>query len=210
MKLCYVTDRKALGGPGDAQIRLLLEKMEKAARAGVDWIQTREKDLSGRELAELVNEALRRIPRTCRLLVNDRLDVACALGTGGAHLGEQSLPVQAAKRLVSERKYDRGFLVGVSAHSLEAARAAETNGADYVMFGPIFETPSKVAFGPPQGLERLAEVCRTVSVPVIAIGGITSENARDCVKAGATGIAAIRLFQDAADMTAVVQAMRAG
>lgn len=210
MKLCYVTDRKALAGPGEAQIRLLLEKMENAARAGVDWIQIREKDLSGRELAALVSEALRRIPKSCHLLVNDRLDVACALGAAGLHLGEQSILVQAAKRFVSERNFGTDFLVGVSTHSLEAARAAERDGADYVHFGPVFETPSKVAFGPPQGVERLAEVCRSVSIPVMAIGGITLEHARDCVAAGAAGIAAIRLFQDVADVMTVVRVLREG
>ena len=210
MKLCYVTDRKALARPGEAQTRLLLEKMENAARAGVDWIQIREKDLSGRELAALVSEARRRIPKSCHLLVNDRLDVACALGAAGVHLGEQSIPLQAAKRLASERSFGTDFLVGVSTHSLEAARAAARDGADYVNFGPVFATPSKIKFGPPQGMERLAEVCRSVSIPVMAIGGITLENARDCVAAGAAGIAAIRLFQDAVDLKKVVRFLRDG
>jgi len=208
MKLCYVTDRKALAGSAEEQIRLLLEKMESAARAGVDWIQVREKDLSGRELAALVSEALRRVPNSCRVLVNDRLDVACATRACGVHLGEQSLPVDHAKRLVREREFAREFLVGVSTHSAEAARVAEGNGADYVIFGPVYETPSKAAYGPAQGLERLAEVCRSVSIPVIAIGGITMENARDCRAAGPAGIAAIRLFQEAADVATVVRAMR--
>lgn len=210
MKLCYVTDRKALTGPPEEQIRALLRKMESAARAGVDWIQIREKDLSGRELADLVSEALRRIPKSCSILVNDRLDVACALSAGGVHLGEQSLPVQAAKRLVRERRFAGEFLVGVSTHSLESAREAVRSGADYVIFGPVFETPSKIKFGPPQGAELLAEVCRNVAIPVMAIGGITLENARDCVAAGAAGIAAIRLFQEQGDTAAIVQALRQG
>lgn len=210
MKLCYVTDRKALTGPPEEQIRALLRKMESAARAGVDWIQIREKDLSGRELADLVSEALRRIPKSCSILVNDRLDVACALSAGGVHLGEQSLPVQAAKRLVRERRFAGEFLVGVSTHSLESAREAVRSGADYVIFGPVFETPSKIKFGLPQGAELLAEVCRNVAIPVMAIGGITLENARDCVAAGAAGIAAIRLFQEQGDTAAIVQALRQG
>jgi thiamine-phosphate pyrophosphorylase len=208
MTLCYVTDRKALAGSAEEQIRLLLEKIENAARAGVDWIQIRERDLSGRELAALVSEALRRLPRSCRILVNDRLDVALAVGAGGVHLGEQSLPVEEAKRLVRERKFASAFLVGVSTHSVESARAAERNGGDYVIFGPVYETPSKVTFGPPQGLKRLAEACQGVSVPVIAIGGITMENARECESAGAAGIAAIRLFQDAADVAKMAQDLR--
>jgi thiamine-phosphate pyrophosphorylase len=208
MKLCYVTDRKALAGSAEAQIHLLLEKMESAARAGVEWIQIREKDLSGRKLAAVVSEALRRIPKSCRLLVNDRLDVACALGAGGVNLGEKSLPVKEAKRLVRERKFATELLVGVSVHSLEATRAAERNGADYVLFGPVFETPSKVIFGPAHGMERLAVVCKSVAIPVVAIGGITLENARECAAAGAAGVAAIRMFQDATDPAGVVLALR--
>jgi len=93
VKLCYVTDRKALAGHAEEQVRVLLEKIENAACAGVDWIQIREKDLSGRALSELVREAVRRAPTTCRILVNDRVDVACTTGAAGVHLGEQSLPV---------------------------------------------------------------------------------------------------------------------
>jgi len=208
MKLCYVTDRKALTGSAEEQVRSLLEKMELAARAGVDWIQIREKDLSGRELVALVSEALRRVPGSCRVLVNDRLDVALAAGAGGVHLGEHSLPVEEGKRLVRERKVGREFLVGVSVHSVEAVRAAGANGADYVVFGPVFATPSKLAYGPPQGVERLAAACVSVSVPVIAIGGISIENACECAKAGAAGIAAIRLFQDARDIAATIAALR--
>jgi thiamine-phosphate pyrophosphorylase len=208
IKLCYVTDRKALAGSAEEQIRLLLEKMESAARAGVDWIQIREKDLSGREVATLVNEALRRVPKPCRVLVNDRIDVACATGAGGVHLGETSLPVEETIRLVRERGFAADFLVGTSAHSVELVRAAEGNGANYVIFGPVFATPSKAAFGPPQGLQRLTEACRSVAIPVIAIGGITMENARDCVSAGAGGIAGIRLFQDSSDLASMVQSLR--
>jgi len=208
MKLCYVTDRKALAGSAEEQARLLLEKMESAARAGVDWIQIREKDLSGRELAALVSEVLRRVPESCRVLVNDRLDVACGAGAGGVHLGEMSLPLEEAKRLLRERQLAGHFLLGASVHSVESARQAGENGADYVLFGPVFETPSKAAFGPPQGLHRLTEVCRNVAIPVLAIGGITAKNARDCVAAGAAGIAAIRLFQDATDIMSLARAVR--
>ena len=209
MKLCYVTDRKSLPGSPEGQVGLLLEKIESAARGGVDWIQIREKDLSGRALAMLVSEALRRVPKSCRLLVNDRLDVALAAGAGGVHLGEQSLPVEEVKRLVKERKIGGEFLVGVSAHSLESVRSAEANGAHYVIFGPVFATPSKLGYGPPQGVERLAQACRSVTIPVMAIGGITVENAFECAAAGAAGIAAIRLFQAADDAATMVRALRA-
>ena len=131
-----------------------------------------------------------------RVLVNDRLDVALAANAAGVHLGEKSLPME----VVAEWRRSTGrldFLVGVSCHSLESARAAERGGADYIFFGPVFATPSKAAFGAPQGTERLREVCASVGIPVLAIGGVNAENARECIAAGAAGIAAIRLFQDA-------------
>jgi thiamine-phosphate pyrophosphorylase len=205
--LCYVTDRKGLTVPTDERREALLEKIAQAARAGVPWIQIREKDLSGRALAELVGEALGRVTAGCRILVNDRLDVACALGAGGVHLGEGSLSVADARRLLRGRSQAKDFLVGASTHSLEAAFSAEKAGADYVIFGPVYATPSKAPYGPAQGIERLTEVCRTVSLPVLAIGGITVENARACLEAGAAGIAAIRMFQDAQDLAAVARAL---
>lgn len=205
--LCYVTDRKVLPGSADEQVPALLDKIENAGRAGVDWIQIREKDLSGRALAALVQAALSRVPRSCRILVNDRLDVAIAAGAAGAHFGETSLPVEEAKRLLKEQA-GADFLVGASRHSLAFALDAERRGADYLIFGPVFETPSKKRFGPPQGLERLAELCTRVAIPVMAIGGITEENAKQCLAAGASGIAAIRLFQDASDLPALMARLR--
>jgi thiamine-phosphate pyrophosphorylase len=98
--------------------------------------------------------------------------------------------------------------VGVSCHSLEAATAAAEGGAHYVFFGPVFATPSKASFGVPQGLLRLAEVCRAVSLPVVAIGGVTLDNAASCLSVGAAGIAAIRLFQDVKDIASIVKTLR--
>src|SRR5216684_1788056 len=112
------------------------------------------------------------------------------------------------KRLVKAQALSRHFLIGASCHSLDAVRSVASGGADYLFFGPIFATPSKAGFGAPQGLERLAEVCRAVSIPVLAIGGITLANASACLAAGASGIAAIRLFQDARDMSSLVQSLR--
>lgn len=206
--LCCVTDRKGLEVSPEKQCEALVGRMEIAARAGVDWIQVREKDLPGRALAELLREALGRVPAGCRILVNDRLDVACALGAGGVHLGEESLSVEDARRLVRGRSETQDFLVGASTHSLAAALSAEKAGADYLVFGPVYATPSKAQYGPPQGIERLTEVCHAVSLPVLAIGGITVENARACLEAGAAGIAAIRLFEEASDLAAVVDALR--
>lgn len=207
--LCYVTDRHLLEAPaGPAREAALIERIGKAAAAGVDWIQIREKDLDAKPLLDLVSAATVSMRGSAaKLLINDRLDVAWAAGAAGVHLGENSLPlgeVAGAKcRLGPEN-----FLVGASCHSPDAAVRAAHDGADYVFFGPVFATPSKAAFGAPQGLARLAEVCWGVSIPVLAIGGITEENAEACVEAGASGIAGIRLFQGASDLPALVAKLR--
>ena len=215
--LCYVTDRRSLRSAHQTGLlELVLEKIALAASAGVDWIQLREKDLSGRDAALLAHKALHSVSNRAdqtlaatRILVNDCLDVALAEQAGGVHLRADSLPVEEAKRLLrayeATRKVSMDFLVGVSCHSLEAAQLAASAGADYIFFGPVFSTPSKAAFGSPQGLSLLSEVCHSVSVPVLAIGGITLANAPSCFSAGASGIAAIRLFQDSPDLAAVVR-----
>lgn len=207
MKLCYVTDRKALPGTPEEQIRSLVLRIRNAQRAGVDWIQIREKDLDARSLHALVRDVMPGRFSQRLIFVNDRLDVALAAGAYGAHLGEESLGVADAKQFWEHTHVD-GFLLGVSAHSIKAVEQAEADGADYVIFGPVFATPSKLAYGLPQGLPQLAAACRAVSIPVLAIGGITTENAPQCLEAGAAGIAAIRLFQDAPDIEAVVRALR--
>ena len=214
--LCYVTDRRSLSEVESTEQREeVLRKIEAAANAGVNWIQIREKDLSGKVCGTLTREALQGAAESpaaesgrTRILVNDRLDVALAERAGGVHLGENSLPLAEAKRLANTQAQNHDFLFGVSCHSLEAAKSAASDGADYLFFGPVFATPSKAAFGTPQGIEQLAEACRTVSIPVLAIGGITLENSSACLAAGASGIAAIRLFQDARDMSSVVQTLR--
>lgn len=214
--LCYVTDKRSLVTSEPAEARkTLLHKIAGAADAGVDWIQIREKDLSGKEVSWLAREAVKRAASCVtggaarvRILVNDRLDVALAAQADGVHLGGNSLPPQEARRLVAGLHREKTFMIGVSCHALDAAKAAGRGGANYVFFGPVFATPSKAAYGAPQGLECLAAVCRAVSVPVLAIGGITLENCASCLSAGAAGIAAIRLFQDAPDIAAVVRALR--
>ena len=209
--LCYVTDRRGfVGDEAEAREKLLLAKTGQAAKAGVDWIQLREKDLSGKQLAGLASEVLRVTAGVSAILINDRLDVACSVKAAGVHLGEHSLPVSEARRFVEERLAREDFLVGASVHSLEAARKAEQDGANYVIFGPLFATPSKAAFGAPQGLEGLRRVCAAMQIPVLAIGGITLENAGECLEAGASGIAAIRLFQETTDLPAVVERLRLG
>lgn len=203
---CYVTDRRAFERADSpsaeslkSSISAVREAIRNAAAAGAAWIQIREKDLEGHQLIQLVRRAVEDTRETgARILVNDRLDVALAAEAAGIHLGEKSLPLET----VSEWRRSSGrtdFQIGVSCHSLEAARAAERGGANYIFFGPVFATPSKAAFGPPQGMERLRELCAAVEIPVLAIGGINFENARACIDAGAAGVAAIRLFQDVAD-----------
>lgn len=186
----------------------LLETVRKAAAAGIDWVQIREKDLEARTLADLVRLAVADTRETgASILVNDRLDVALAAGAAGVHLGETSLPVET----VAEWRRSSGrthFRIGASCHSFEAASKAERAGADYILFGPVFATPSKAAFGAPQGIERLGEVCRALRIPVLAIGGVTIENTASCVAAGAAGVAAIRLFQESEDVSAAVNRLR--
>jgi thiamine-phosphate pyrophosphorylase len=192
----------------------LLARIRAAAQAGVDWIQIREKDLAGRELEALVNRAVREVrsigSSPARVIVNDRLDVAIAAGADGVHLGEQSIAVRDVAQFRERAKMSREFFIGASSHSVQGAVAAAEDGADYVFFGPVFATPSKAEFGPPQGLDRLAEVCRRVRVPVLAIGGVTVENAAHCAEAGAAGVAAIRMFQGASEpaLPGIVAGMR--
>ena len=187
---------------------MLRDAIRNAVAAGVDWIQIREKDLATRSLVDLgrftVGEAR---ARGVSVFINDRLDVALTIGAAGIHLGEKSSPVEevAAWRQSAGRTE---FRIGVSCHSLESVRAAERARVDYIFFGPVFETPSKMAFGRPQGTERLREICRSVKIPVLAIGGVNLENARACIAAGAAGIAAIRLFQDARDPAELASRLR--
>jgi thiamine-phosphate pyrophosphorylase len=203
--VCYVTDRKSLGvGEGGESV---LGKIRAAAAAGVDWVQIREKDLSGRDLLELAREAV--AGRTlARVIVNDRLDVALAAGAAGVHLGRESLSARDVVRWCRGGNAPSEFVVGVSCHSLEDAREAESAGASYIFFGPVFDTPSKRGMGEPQGVARLAEICGSVTIPVMAIGGVSDENAGQCIRAGAAGIAAIRMFQEARDGAAMEGAVK--
>lgn len=218
MILCYVTDRHLRNKA--ASLDDLLQCVEYAAAAGVDWIQIREKDLSARESVDFTRRAVatvRREAARCKasapwVIVNDRIDVALAAGAQGVHLSAASVPPAEAISWLRAGNAARTFAVGVSCHSLDEAIAAEKACASYIFFGPAYETPSKVSFGAPQGIEKLAEVCRSVRIPVLAIGGITEANALACLRAGASGIAAIRMFQqvpDAAALAASVSRLRA-
>ncbi len=184
--------------PDDPQFSEILRLVRAAVDADVPLVQIREKSLHARVLYELVARAaqITRGSKT-RLLVNDRSDIARAAGADGVHLTTQSLPVEVVRNI-----FGAEFLIGVSTHSLDEARAARAGGADFVVFGPVFETESKRAYGEPQGLDKLAEVTRALGeFPVVAIGGITLDNVDECFQAGARGIAAIRLLNDTENLT---------
>jgi thiamine-phosphate pyrophosphorylase len=168
-------------------------------------VQLRERDLSTSELLLLAQE-IRSItaPRAVPLLINDRIDLMLALNLDGVHLRANSLPIAAVRRLVGP---DR--LIGISTHSLAEVHAANRDGADYVVFGPIFDTPSKREFGSPVGLEQLAEVCRRSAVPVFAIGGVTRASVPDVLRAGAHGVAVIGAILAQDDIAAVTREIAA-
>jgi thiamine-phosphate pyrophosphorylase len=202
--VCYVTDGREF--PPENRHRLTLERIRGAIHAGVDLLHIREKDLGARSLLAHVRGALeiaRASASGVRILVNDRLDVALAAGAAGVHLRAESARADAIIRWCRSGNAPADFWIGASCHSLAEARKAEAAEADYAFWGPIFDTPAKRIFGEPLGIGSLAEVCRTVSIPVVAIGGINAENAEACLRAGAAGVAAIRLFQDLADAAAL-------
>lgn len=150
--------------------------------------------MSARALGEFVREAIDAArPHGAKVLVNDRLDVAMAAGADGVHLRVSSLPAAEVRRVVEEKGL-REFLIGVSTHSIREAQIAEQENADFIVFGPVYNTPSKREYGAPAGIEALAATCQAVRIPVLAIGGINLANFRDSLQAGASGIAAIGLF----------------
>ncbi|HME01077.1 MAG TPA: thiamine phosphate synthase [Terriglobia bacterium] len=198
MKLCYITDRHAL------EPLPLLSRVLEAIGAGIDLVQVREKDLATRPLLALVQAAVEAArDRRTQVIVNDRLDVALAGGAAGVHLGTQSMPARAVREHVPP-----GFLVGVSCHSLQDALAAEADGADYVVLGPVFETLSKLRYGPPLGLEELREAAAQVKIPVLALGGVTVGRVPECLSAGASGIAGISIFQNCESVAERVQELK--
>jgi thiamine-phosphate pyrophosphorylase len=183
----------------------LLNLVRAAVAAEIPLFQIREKNLSARLLYELTTRAAALVQGTAtRLLVNDRADIALSAGADGVHLTSRSLPVS-----VVRITYGSQLIVGVSTHGIDEAKSAQAGGADFVVFGPVFETESKRMFGEPQGTTRLAEVVAAIpELPVIAVGGVSVDNFEDCLQTGAAGVAAIRLLNDADSLDSIVAEIR--
>ena len=189
-RLLVVTDRHHTNG------RPLVPLLQRVLTAAVPTIQLRERDLSARELVRLAREVQAvTVSRRSQLLINDRIDVALALEGVGVHLRSNSLPVTVARRLLGAQR-----LLGVSVHAVEEVMEAEAQGADYIVLGPIYETPSKQMFGPPLGIHTLEKACRLVRIPIIGIGGVTAARAHEMRRAGAFGVAVITAILGAADV----------
>jgi len=182
-RLYLITDRRLITHHAS-----LITAVREALRGGVRAIQLREKDLGTRELLSLAYKMRRLTAKyRARLFINDRLDIALAVGADGVHLTQRSVPVDAVRSAIGVSP----LLIGVSTHSLNEAIKAERGGADFITLGPVYRTPSKLRYGPPIGLETLKEVCERVRIPVFAIGGIKARRIGQVMKAGAYGVAMI-------------------
>jgi thiamine-phosphate pyrophosphorylase len=194
--LYLITDRSVTKLP-------LAEAVRRALAGGVRAVQLREKDLPIRELLALAQE-LRAVTKEfgARLFINDRVDVAVAVEAEGVHLGRESMPCEAVRRIVG-----RNMLIGVSTHSLDEAKAAEAGGADFITFGPVFATPSKNKYGAPAGIDALRAVKKEVAIPVFALGGIKLESIPQVRSTGADGVAMISAVLSADDIQKAAEDM---
>src|SRR2546427_9483761 len=191
-RLFLVTDRHQTKG------RPLVPLLQRVLTAAAPAIQLRERDLSARELVTLAFEVQAvTASRRSQLLINDRIDVALALEGVGVHLRNNSLPVSVARQVLGTQR-----LLGISVHAVEETVQVESQGADYIVLGPIYETPSKQMFGPPLGIHTLEKACRLVRIPIIGIGGVTVARAREMRRAGAFGVAVIKAGLRAGDVEA--------
>jgi thiamine-phosphate pyrophosphorylase len=181
-KLYLITDRK-LFPDNDA----FFAAIEGALKGGVKAVQLREKDLPTRELLAMAY-GMRELTSEYRakLFINDRTDIALCAGADGVHLGQESMPVYAVRKIAGD-----GFLLGVSTHNLKEARLAEKEGADFITFGPLYQTPSKLKYGAPVGVETLNKVAVEIGIPVFGIGGIKLETIDAVMKSAPHGIAVI-------------------
>ena len=203
--ILYLITRGATAEPTtstDIEFQDILSQVSAAVAEGVQLIQLREKRLTARVLFELTARAAEITRGTAtRLLVNDRADVAAGAGADGVHLTTRSLETKVVRRTFGD-----DFLIGVSAHSLAEATDARDGGADFVVFGPIFPTQSKAEYGPPLGVDRLADATSKLApFPLLALGGISRDNAQECLHAGAWGVAGIRLFSDPSTLAAILK-----
>ena len=187
--LYLITDRKqAIGRP-------LADVVKSALDGGIRLVQLREKDFSGRELFDLARE-LRELTKryNAKLLINDRVDIAIAVGADGVHLGRQSMSVYDARHAFETSSlipHPSSFLIGVSTHSIKEALEAQSDGAGFITFGPVYFTPSKAVYGKPVGIEKLREVAKSVNIPVYALGGIKEDNIGEVMNSGTYGIAVV-------------------
>jgi thiamine-phosphate pyrophosphorylase len=215
--LYYITDRSQFCGDEGARRRALLAKVAEAARAGVDYVQLRETDLSARELVVLAGDALTAVRqgsalrtenrelRTC-LLINSRTDVALAARADGVHLRSDDVAAHEVREILEDAHRPEPFVVAASCHSNDDVNRAESEKVDFAVFAPVFEKKDKPAT-PSAGLAALHEACHA-KISVFALGGVTIENAASCLHAGAAGVAGIRLFQEN-KIQDVVRAVRA-
>ena len=197
-RLYLITDRKHLYGRFMKRPygHGLITAVEKALKGGVKAVQLREKDLNMRELLKLAYK-MRALTNeyNAKLFINDRFDIALAVGADGVHLMQNSIPVHAVRDTVKKK-----LMIGVSTHSLKEAKAAEKGGADFITLGPVYRTPSKLKYGDPVGLDTLRKVSGRVKIPVFALGGVKGDNISDVREAGAYGVAMISEIFGAADI----------
>ncbi len=182
-KLYLITDRKLITHHSS-----LITAVRKALQGGIKAVQLREKDLDTRPLLKLAYK-MRKLTKEykAQLFINDRFDIGLAVGADGVHLTQNSIPVSKVRETVKKK-----LLIGVSTHSLKEAKEADNGGADFITFGPVYRTPAKRKYGNPVGIDALNQVCRKISIPVFAIGGINSKRINHIRESGAYGVAMIR------------------
>jgi thiamine-phosphate pyrophosphorylase len=191
--------------PASKDFSEILDLIDAAVSARINLVQIREKNLNARVLFELATRGAQIVRSSdTRLLVNDRADIAYSAGAHGVHLTTTSI-----EPAVVRETFGDDFLIGVSTHSTAEAVRARDGGSDFAVFGPVFPTASKQSYGDPVGLEALRKCTSTLApFPILALGGVATENIRDCFRAGAAGVAAIRLFADAAKLATVSALVR--
>ncbi len=182
IKLYLITDRNLF-----ADDYSLFTAVVEALKAGVKAIQLREKDLGIRELVDMAYK-MREVTKRykAKFFINDRVDIALAVGADGVHLGQMSIPPFAVRKIAGDK-----LMIGASTHSLKEALEAEKSGADFITLGPVYKTPSKLKYGKPIGIDALKKVKSRVSIPVFAIGGIKENKVKEVMGAGADGVALI-------------------